>query len=265
MVYTLSYQMYKCEHGLSAAEQRAADVRAGEAAAAVRDVRLRLGRMFPPEAPRPAGPRAAAAVRGAGSRAGAGPVGPVREMTMQYMLIHAGAPGLDDAWNDEAWAALTAWLDEAISSGVSIEGAPLRLDADATTVKVRDGQLIVTDGPYAETKEQVAGYDVIECASLEEAVRWARRHPHSWMGAVEVRALAGGSPAVHLPGPAAGKTRYMMLGVHRPGGRSAGARPHGAGRALGRRDGRPGRPLFGSSWSRPAVPARSGAGTLAPS
>ncbi|MGH3279671.1 MAG: YciI family protein, partial [Trebonia sp.] len=68
---------------------------------------------------------------------------------MQYMLIHAGAPGLDDEWNEEAWAALNAWLDDAIGSGVSIEGGPLRLDADATTVKVQDGQLIVTDGPYA--------------------------------------------------------------------------------------------------------------------
>ena len=130
---------------------------------------------------------------------------------MQYMLIHAGAPGLDDEWNDEAWAALNAWVDEAIGSGVSIEGGPLRLDADATTVKVRDGQLIVTDGPFAETKEQVAGYDVIECGSREEAVGWARRHPHCWMGSVEVRALVGGPPVVHLPGPAAGKTRYMML------------------------------------------------------
>jgi hypothetical protein len=46
MLYTLSYQMYKYEHGLSAAEQRAADVRAGEAAAALRDLRLRLGRAF---------------------------------------------------------------------------------------------------------------------------------------------------------------------------------------------------------------------------
>ena len=130
---------------------------------------------------------------------------------MQYMLLHTGAPDLDEAWDEEAWASLTSWLDEAISSGVSIEGGPLGLDADATTVKVRDGQLIVTDGPYAETKEQVAGYDVIECASLEEAVRWAGRHPHSWMGAVEVRALVGGAPAVHLPEPGAGTARYLML------------------------------------------------------
>jgi len=95
---------------------------------------------------------------------------------MQYLLIHAGAPDLGEAWNEEAWAALTGWLDEAIGSGVSVEGSPLQLDADATTVKVRDGELIVTDGPYAETKEQIAGYDVIECPGKEEAVRWARRH-----------------------------------------------------------------------------------------
>ena len=130
---------------------------------------------------------------------------------MQYMLIHAGAPGLDDAWDEEAWAALRTWLDETIASGVSVEGGPLRLDADATTIKVRDGEVIVTDGPYAETKEQVAGYDVIECASMEEAVRWAGRHPHSWMGAVEVRALVGGDPAVRQPEPVAGQTRYLML------------------------------------------------------
>jgi YCII-related domain len=69
------------------------------------------------------------------------------------MLIHAGAPDLAGAWDDEAWAALRSWLDETIGSGVSIEG-PLRLDA------------------YAETKEQIAGFDVIECPGLEEAVRW---------------------------------------------------------------------------------------------
>jgi hypothetical protein len=56
MVYTLSYRMYKCEHGLSAAEQRVADGRAGEAAAALRDLRLRLGRL-PPGASRAGRPR----------------------------------------------------------------------------------------------------------------------------------------------------------------------------------------------------------------
>jgi hypothetical protein len=71
MVYTLSYQMYKYEHGLAAAEQRAADVRAGEAAAALRDLRLRLGRAFRPR--HRVRPARGAAVRG--DRVGAGPVG----------------------------------------------------------------------------------------------------------------------------------------------------------------------------------------------
>ncbi|TVZ00393.1 hypothetical protein EAS64_37815 [Trebonia kvetii] len=135
---------------------------------------------------------------------------------MQYLLIHTGAPDLAEAWDDQTWAALARWLDETISSGVNIEGSPLQLDADATTIKGRNGELIVTDGPYAETKEQVAGFDVIECAGMEEAVRWAGRHPHSWMGAVEVRALVGGAPAEHLPEPGAGKTRYLMLACTDP-------------------------------------------------
>jgi hypothetical protein len=68
---------------------------------------------------------------------------------MQYMLIHAGAPDLDDAWNDEAWAALNAWLDETIRSRVSIEGSPLQLDADATTVKV---ETAISSSPTGRTR-----------------------------------------------------------------------------------------------------------------
>ena len=90
-------------------------------------------------------------------------------------------------------------------------GAGLRPTAEATTVKVRGGELLISDGPYAETKEQVVGYDVIECASQEEAVRWAAKHPHSWTGAAEVRALPDRAPAVPLPEPGEGKIRYMML------------------------------------------------------
>jgi hypothetical protein len=67
MVYTLSYQMYKCEHGLSGAEQRAADVRAGEGAAARRELRLRLGRAFRPRRRARPACRAAGAVTGSGA------------------------------------------------------------------------------------------------------------------------------------------------------------------------------------------------------
>jgi hypothetical protein len=130
---------------------------------------------------------------------------------MRYMLIHAADPDLESVWDEEAQASFASWLEETIRTGVNLQGSRLRPTADATTIKIRGGELIITDGPYAETKEQVAGYDVLECASLDEAVQWASRHPSSWAGAIEVRALPERAPAVPLPGPGEGKVRYMML------------------------------------------------------
>jgi hypothetical protein len=130
---------------------------------------------------------------------------------MRYMLIHAADPELAAKWDDQAQEAFSCWLEETIGSGVNLQGSRLRPDSDATTVRIRDGALIVTDGPFAETKEQVAGYDLLECASLDEAVQWAARHPSSWAGAIEVRALPDSAPAVPLPAPADGKVRYMLL------------------------------------------------------
>ncbi len=131
---------------------------------------------------------------------------------MRYMLIHTADPDLAAEWDEnENWASFSSWVEETISSGVNLQGSRLRPTADATTIKIRDGELILTDGPYAETREQVAGYDVLECASLDEAVQWAGRHPHSWLGSIEVRALPDSAPAVPLPEPGEGKIRYMML------------------------------------------------------
>jgi hypothetical protein len=131
---------------------------------------------------------------------------------MRYMLIHTADPDVAAEWDEnENWASFSSWVEETVRSGVSLQGSRLRPAADATTVKIRDGELIITDGPYAETREQVAGYDVLECASLDEAVQWAGRHPHSWLGSVEVRALPDSAPAVPLPEPGEGKIQYMML------------------------------------------------------
>ena len=130
---------------------------------------------------------------------------------MRYMLLYASDPDLASEWDDEAGAAVLSWIEETIRTRVNLQGARLRPTADATTVKIRDGDLIITDGPYAETKEQIAGYDLLECADLDEAVRWASRNAHCRAGAVEVRALPERAPAVPLPKPGPGKTRYMML------------------------------------------------------
>jgi hypothetical protein len=78
-----------------------------------------------------------------------------------------------------------AWVEQ--TRGVRLDGNRLRPVADATTVRVRGGETLVTDGPFAETKEQIAGYDVLECADLDEAIEVASRHPVARFGTVEVR------------------------------------------------------------------------------
>jgi hypothetical protein len=65
----------------------------------------------------------------------------------------------------------------------------LRPAEDATTVRVREEEVLLSDGPFAETKEQMAGYDIIECENLDEAIEVASRHPVARFGSIEVRPL----------------------------------------------------------------------------
>ena len=67
----------------------------------------------------------------------------------------------------------TAWVSEMRERGVRQLGSRLRPVSDATTVRVRDGEVLVTDGPFAETKEQIGGFDLLECADLDEAIEVA--------------------------------------------------------------------------------------------
>jgi hypothetical protein len=80
-----------------------------------------------------------------------------------------------------------AWISEMERRGVRLLGQRLRPVADATTVRVRDGQTLVADGPFAETKEQIGGFDLIECADLDDAIAVAAAHPVARYGTIEVR------------------------------------------------------------------------------
>ncbi len=73
--------------------------------------------------------------------------------------------------------------------GIRRGGARLRLSSDAATVRVRDGEMLVSNGPFAGTEEHAGGFDIIECASLDEAVEIAARHPAAASGTIEVRLL----------------------------------------------------------------------------
>ena len=79
------------------------------------------------------------------------------------------------------------WVAEIERRGVFVGGQQLRPVVDATTVRVRGGETMVTDGPFAETKDVVGGVAVLDCADLDEAVELAALHPYAARGSVEVR------------------------------------------------------------------------------
>jgi hypothetical protein len=79
------------------------------------------------------------------------------------------------------------WLDDVIARGIRLDGDRLAPTRQAKTVAVRDGEMLVSDGPFAETKEVICGYDVLDCANIDEAVRVAAAHPVAAVGRIEVR------------------------------------------------------------------------------
>jgi hypothetical protein len=107
---------------------------------------------------------------------------------MRYMLWMAG-DGLAEPSPDEisAMPEFVAWTQEMARRGIAHRGARLRPPGDAVTVRVRGGRVLVTDGPFADTKEHIGGYEIIEVANLDEAIEVASGHPTSIGGAVEIR------------------------------------------------------------------------------
>jgi len=82
------------------------------------------------------------------------------------------------------------WVDVHDASGQRLQGMALAPKSTATTIRVRNGQLLVSDGPFAETKEVICGFDLLECADLDEAIAVARAHPMARGGRIEIRPLA---------------------------------------------------------------------------
>jgi len=82
-----------------------------------------------------------------------------------------------------------AFMKDAAERGVLQGGERLRLTSDATTVRVRNGETLTTDGPFAETKEQLAGYFLVDCKNLDEAIEVASKIPGAKDGSVEVRPI----------------------------------------------------------------------------
>ena len=112
---------------------------------------------------------------------------------MQYLLMICTDEAVDEGLNEAQMTELLkdygAFGAELESSGALLGGNRLRPISTATCVQVRKGETLVTDGPFAETKEQMGGYYVVEAASLDEAIAWAAKIPSARLGTIEVRPI----------------------------------------------------------------------------
>jgi hypothetical protein len=112
---------------------------------------------------------------------------------MKYLMIHCIDESTVDLDDDDSPAAIEedrailAWDYEMLTRGILVGGGRLRPTSHATTVTVRGGEVLVSDGPFAETKEQIAGYAILECTDLDQAIDVASRHPTALIGTFELR------------------------------------------------------------------------------
>ena len=110
---------------------------------------------------------------------------------MRYMLMicyedSARVPGPATIKDDPKYR---SWTEEMDRRGVLRGGARLRPGSEATTVRVREDEILLSDGPFAESKEQMGGFDIVECADLDDAIEVASRHPVAKFGTIEIRPL----------------------------------------------------------------------------
>ena len=110
---------------------------------------------------------------------------------MQYMLLiygdQNGWQSRSDEENNQLMQAYYQFTEELQTSGSMVGGDALEPTQTATTVRVRNDETLTTDGPFAETKEQLGGYYLIDVESLDEALEWAARIPSARIGSIEVR------------------------------------------------------------------------------
>lgn len=108
-----------------------------------------------------------------------------KETSMKYMMFVATDPEPD--LGTESDDDIEAWLTEVTRSGKRVTGDRLRPVEDATTVRVRSGELLITDGPFTEAREWIAGFDILDCEDLDEAIEIASKHPMARFGRIELR------------------------------------------------------------------------------
>jgi hypothetical protein len=113
-------------------------------------------------------------------------------MIMRYLMFVCSDAAPDSDLSD--LPDIEDWVSENDNSGRRLQGSELAPVSMATTVRVRNNEVLVSDGPFAETKEVIVGFDLLECADLDEAIHVARTHPMARVGRIELRPLADVEP-----------------------------------------------------------------------
>ena len=114
---------------------------------------------------------------------------------MKYMLlVYGNEQAWDDTYREKCYAESLQLVDQLKSAGQYLASAPLHPTSTATSVQVREGKRLVTDGPFAETREQLGGYYLVDAPDLDAAIDIAARIPPARAGTIEIR------PVIELAG-----------------------------------------------------------------
>jgi hypothetical protein len=112
---------------------------------------------------------------------------------MKYLLLMYADESIGSKYSEEELRAVAhawnAYMQDAKAAGVLLSNSGVEPGATATTVRIRNDKTLITDGPFAETHEQLGGYSLLDCKDLDEAIRWAEKIPTAKYGSVEIRPL----------------------------------------------------------------------------
>ncbi len=131
---------------------------------------------------------------------------------MKYMmLIYSDEEALSEAEREHCYQESTGLVNQLSANGQFLGASPLQPTSTATSVRVRDGKPLITDGPFAETREQLGGYFLVDAKNLDEAIDIAARIPGARRGTVEIR------PLVDIVGIPRGSAKNSELNLRQQG------------------------------------------------
>ena len=128
---------------------------------------------------------------------------------MKFLQLVCIENDTTDEQNATVGRAIHPWVKDTIQRKINITGKPLGSPTTAKTVRVRNGETIVSDGPFADTKEFIGGFDLLECRDMDEAIQVAAQHPVAWFHAIELRPLIDEADVPQFIDPS--RLRQMLL------------------------------------------------------